>query len=295
MPIRGISFPGDLLANDASRWSRRGHGIPEVAARRSQHARRTRVEFVGQGWAFTAPGPSTELITEFKAVQDAAHRELHSSREADSGDLGVEEQLVARQPRPGTCATRMGSARRSNGETGAAGSALPACRLMAQNTAGEAQPGTLWRVHAGHTLRESPGMGVAARCGAFRRDRRRVGRICPGQVDVRQPWPPFSGRAAAIALRLVAGLAPEPRRSDLARICHWRAGLKWEALERPQSRDRPYEAGDGKGVLCELPGALRIHFRTRRRTSSAPKRFDAPERFDALGALWLRRRGRSDR
>jgi len=48
-----------------------------------------------------------------------------------------------------------------------------------------------------------------------------------GQVDVRKPWPPYGGRAEAIALRLVAWLAADPRRSELARICHWRAGLKW--------------------------------------------------------------------
>jgi hypothetical protein len=116
-----------------------------------------------------------------------------------------------------------------------------------------------------------------------------------GQIDVRQPWPPYSGRAAAIAVRLVAALAPEPRRSELARICHSRAGLRWEALERPRIRDRPYEAGDGSGVICRLPGALQVQFRTRRRTPSAPKRFDAPERFDALDALWPRRRRRSGR
>ncbi|MGH9884652.1 MAG: hypothetical protein ACREBE_03940 [bacterium] len=85
-----------------------------------------------------------------------------------------------------------------------------------------------------------------------------------GQLDVRRPWPPFTGRAAAIAPRLVAGLAPEPRRRELARICHWRAGLRWESLERPRLRDRPYEAPDGSGVLFQLPGALRIQFRTRR-------------------------------
>jgi len=89
-----------------------------------------------------------------------------------------------------------------------------------------------------------------------------------GQVDVRKPWPPFSGRVAMIALRLVAGLAAEPRRSELARICHWRAGLKWEALERPRIRDRPYEAPDGQGVVYELSGALRVHFRTRRRAAA---------------------------
>jgi hypothetical protein len=85
-----------------------------------------------------------------------------------------------------------------------------------------------------------------------------------GQLDVRRPWPPFSGRAAAIALRLVEGLAAEPRRGELARICHWRAGLRWESLELPRIRDRPYEAPGGEGVLAQLPGALRIQFRPRR-------------------------------
>lgn len=90
------------------------------------------------------------------------------------------------------------------------------------------------------------------------------------QVDVRKPWPAFEGRAAAIAMRLVAGLASEPRRTELARICHWRAGLRWEALELPRIRDRPYEPGDGQGDLVELPGgALSIRFRTKRRRSGA--------------------------
>lgn len=86
-----------------------------------------------------------------------------------------------------------------------------------------------------------------------------------GQLDIRRPWPPFvdGGRVAAIAVRLVESLAPEPRRSELARICHWRAGLCWEARELPRIRDRPYEAPDGRGVI-PLPGALRIQFRTRR-------------------------------
>jgi hypothetical protein len=89
------------------------------------------------------------------------------------------------------------------------------------------------------------------------------------QVDVRKPWPPFAGRAAAIALRLVSGLAAEPRRGELARICHWRAGLKWEALELPRIRDRPYESRDGGGIVHQLPGALRVEFRTRRAQRTA--------------------------
>jgi len=93
------------------------------------------------------------------------------------------------------------------------------------------------------------------------------------QLDVRKPWPAYEGRAAAIAMRLVEKLAPEPRRSELARICHWRAGLRWEALELPRIRDRPSEPGEGGGEIVTLPGiALSIQFRTKRRgpTASAP-------------------------
>lgn len=99
------------------------------------------------------------------------------------------------------------------------------------------------------------------------------------QLDIRKPWPPYSGRAAAIASRLVAGLAAQPRLDQLARICHWRAGLRWEALELPRLRDRPYEPGDGEGVIVELPGsALSIRFRTRRHTP--------PPRFTAAHTPW---------
>jgi hypothetical protein len=100
-----------------------------------------------------------------------------------------------------------------------------------------------------------------------------------GQLDIRRPWPPFSGRAAAIALRLVEGLATEPRRGELAQICHWRAGLRWESLELPRIRDRPYEIPNGAGVLYQLPGALRIQFRTRRADRShAPSMSSARRR-----------------
>jgi hypothetical protein len=108
-----------------------------------------------------------------------------------------------------------------------------------------------------------------------------------GQLDIRKPWPPYTGRAAGIALRLVEGLAGEPRRTELARICHWRAGLRWESLELPRIRDRPYEPGDGKGAIVELPGsALSIRFRTRRAPGRAPA-----ARFTAADAPWSRRRG----
>jgi len=76
-----------------------------------------------------------------------------------------------------------------------------------------------------------------------------------GQIDIRKPWIPYSGRAAAIALRLVEGLAAEPHRSEIARICHWRAGLRWESLELPRIRERPYEPGSGEGRSSSWPGA----------------------------------------
>jgi hypothetical protein len=109
-----------------------------------------------------------------------------------------------------------------------------------------------------------------------------------GQVDVRRPWPAFSGRAAAIATRLVAGLArTEPRRGELARIAHWRAGLRWESLELPRIRDRPYEVRDGGAVLYRLPGALCVHFRTR--ASSQPRRLGGAD------VPWARPRERRGR
>lgn len=108
-----------------------------------------------------------------------------------------------------------------------------------------------------------------------------------GQLDIRKPWPPFSGRAAAIALRLVEALATEPRRGELARICHWRAGLRWECLELPRIRDRPYEPGDGRGVVVQLAGsALSIRFRTRRAQNGA-----SAARFTRADAPWSRGRG----
>ena len=109
-----------------------------------------------------------------------------------------------------------------------------------------------------------------------------------GQVDIRRPWPPFTGRAAEIAIRLVGGLAPiDARRSELARICHWRAGLRWESLELPRIRDRPYEQPAGRGVIYPLPGgALCVHFRTRRIQARSPLRFTAAD------SPWsMRRRG----
>jgi hypothetical protein len=108
------------------------------------------------------------------------------------------------------------------------------------------------------------------------------------QIDIRRPWPPLAGRAAEIAFRLVGGLGiVDPRRGELARICHWRAGLTWESLELLRIRDRPYEAPVGGGAIYPLPGgALCIHFRTRRTAASSPPRFTA-----AADAPWRQRSG----
>jgi hypothetical protein len=70
-------------------------------------------------------------------------------------------------------------------------------------------------------------------------------------------------RAVAAAIWEYKKLDAEPP-AELAQICHWRAGLRWESLELPRIRDRPYETPDGAVVLYELAGALRIQFRTRR-------------------------------
>jgi hypothetical protein len=98
-----------------------------------------------------------------------------------------------------------------------------------------------------------------------------------GQVALRQPWPDFQGRCAAIALRLVEGLADNENRClELARICWWCAGLRWEALEVGRSRDRPYETPDGRGQIYPLRGALWVHFRTRRGRPARVTTADAP-------------------
>lgn len=109
-----------------------------------------------------------------------------------------------------------------------------------------------------------------------------------GQVSVRKPWPPFTGRTVEIATRLVSALgADADRRAHLARICWWRAGLRWEALELPRLRDRPFESPDGRGEIYRLPGneSLYVHFRTRRT--------DAASRFSSHDSPWPARRSRS--
>jgi len=105
------------------------------------------------------------------------------------------------------------------------------------------------------------------------------------EVDVRQPWPAYRGRCAAIAERLVAWLAEtEARRGELARICSWRAAISWSTLLE-RIRDRPYREPDGEGLLYQLPGQLQ--FRPRRRRGerrSAGRRRSAAMQSDVGGS-----------
>jgi hypothetical protein len=107
-----------------------------------------------------------------------------------------------------------------------------------------------------------------------------------GQVDARRAWPDFEGRCAAIARRLVGWLADDgKRREELAQICWWRAGIRWEFIVT-KGRDRPWETPSGKGVLYPIPGydGLCVQFRPRTRplpataqlTSAARHGFIAP-------------------
>jgi hypothetical protein len=96
-----------------------------------------------------------------------------------------------------------------------------------------------------------------------------------GQVDARRAWPDFEGRCAAIARRLVAWLADDDmRREELAQICWWRAGIRWEFIVT-KARDRPWETPNGKGVLYPIPGydGLCVQFRPRTRPLLATAQF----------------------
>lgn len=98
-----------------------------------------------------------------------------------------------------------------------------------------------------------------------------------GERDIRRPWPDFTRDCKAIAYRLVYRLAlSDERRAELALICWWRAGLRWEALKE-HHRDRPYQEPDGRGEVYALPGpgALYVHFRTRK--NGKEPRFNAAD------------------
>jgi hypothetical protein len=59
------------------------------------------------------------------------------------------------------------------------------------------------------------------------------------------------------------GLAAEPRRSELARICHWRAGLRW-------SRSRRVRGRDGSQRDCPSPSAREVAVRRRQTDFRSP-------------------------
>jgi hypothetical protein len=83
------------------------------------------------------------------------------------------------------------------------------------------------------------------------------------QVDLRRPWPTFDGPCAAIATRLVAWLTKDvalARRRELAEICSWRAGIRWEALQAG-SRDRPYRTPSARTHDHALPGHAHVVLR----------------------------------
>lgn len=54
------------------------------------------------------------------------------------------------------------------------------------------------------------------------------------RVDRRQPWPPYNERVAAIALRKVADLTPDPRLQAVlaAELAGW-AARRWAAITTP--------------------------------------------------------------
>lgn len=170
---------------------------------------------------------------------------------------------------------------------------LPLARSarMLQNTAwsGDAPNAAATARRASCAPVTSPARATPTPC-----SRRKIGvgwaTFVRGQIDLGRPWPPFAGRAGEIAARLVAGLTPlAARRAELARICHWRAGLRWEALELPRIRDRPYEEPAGGGAIYRLPGgALCVHFRTRRVPAGS-----SPATFTAADSPWSKRSRRA--
>lgn len=129
------------------------------------------------------------------------------------------------------------------------------------NAAANAAPG--WPCPGHHACATQPDATIASEIGAA------WARFVRAQVDVRLPWPPFAGRAAEITFRLVGGLeAVDPRRSELAQICHWSVGLVWESLERSMLRDRPYETPSGHRAIFQLPGGALTVLEERRRSPS---------------------------
>jgi hypothetical protein len=86
-------------------------------------------------------------------------------------------------------------------------------------------------------------------------------------MDVRLPWPDFTGRCREISQRLVGWLArDDTRRNELAHLCWWCAGLRWEFVV-DRRRDAPWEFPAGGGEVIAVQGyePVRIEFRPRHR------------------------------
>jgi len=86
-------------------------------------------------------------------------------------------------------------------------------------------------------------------------------------IDLRQPWPNYSGRCADIALRLASWLARSAARGQLlGEVCCWQASITWEALQSGM-RDKPFRATLNHSNERALPGRehIVIQFRPRKR------------------------------
>jgi hypothetical protein len=91
-----------------------------------------------------------------------------------------------------------------------------------------------------------------------------------GALDIRQPWPSYSGRCADIALRLASWLArSDARRQLLGEVCCWQASMTWEALQAGM-RDKPFRATLNQSNECALPGREHIVIRFRPRKRAIP-------------------------
>ena len=113
----------------------------------------------------------------------------------------------------------------------------------------------------------------------------RAQRVRPDELDLREPWRPYSGPAAAIALRLVAALAPEPRRAELARNLSLASGAEVGSVGATK-KQRPAVRGARR---------CRGHLSATRRAAD-PVSYATPNvaragPFDAIDAPRPRRRG----
>lgn len=116
------------------------------------------------------------------------------------------------------------------------------------------------------------------------------------RVDVRRPWPTFDGPCAAIATRLVAWLTKDvalARRRELAEICSWRAGIRWEALQGG-GRDLPYRAPSQRAFEHAMPGHEHVVIRARGASGVEQRGAWAERCADCTPDGWCRRHAECD-